>query len=63
MTPRLGDVLDSYEVIGRPVVTAAGLSYVPWIDQAVAPYSATRLPNGSATGLADALRRARLTAA
>lgn len=51
-------VLDSYEVIGLPVVSHDGLRYVPWIDRAVEPYTATRLPVGSGTGLADALRRA-----
>ena len=56
-------VLDSYEVIGLPVVGATRLSYVPWIDCAVQPYRATRLPLGMATGLADALRRASEAAA
>lgn len=51
-------VLDSYEVIGLPVVSRTGLRYVPWIDRAVEPYNATRLPCGSGTGLAEALRRA-----
>jgi len=54
-------VLDSYEVIGQPVVTGTRLSYVPWIDQAVRPYQATTVPSGVATGLAglaEALRRA-----
>lgn len=51
-------VLDSYEVIGQPVVGRTRLSYVPWIDRAVQPYQATRLPTGTVTGLADALRRA-----
>jgi hypothetical protein len=51
-------VLDSYEVIGLPVVSISGLSYVPWIDRAVEPYTATRLPAGTGTGLAEALRRA-----
>lgn len=51
-------VLDSYEVIGEPVVGLTRLSYVPWIDRAVSPYRATRLPVGTSTGLADALRRA-----
>ena len=57
------DVLDSYEVIGLPVVGVTRLSYVPWIDQAVEPYTATRLPHGTATGLADAFRRAGSAAA
>lgn len=56
-------VLDSYEVIGLPVVGATRLSYVPWIERAVQPYRATRLPLGSRTGLADALRRASEAAA
>lgn len=51
-------MLDSYEVIGLPVVGTTRLSYVPWIDRAVQPYGATRLPSGTATGLAEALRRA-----
>jgi hypothetical protein len=51
-------VLDSYEVIGLPVVTTTRLSYVPWIDLAVRPYTATSLPVGRMTGLADAFRRA-----
>ena len=53
-------VLDSYEVIGQPVVTSTRLSYVPWIDQAVSPYQATAVPSGVSTGLAalaEALRR------
>jgi hypothetical protein len=52
------DVLDSYEVIGQPVVGPMRLSFVPWIDQAVAPYQATRLPNCTVVGLWDALKRA-----
>lgn len=55
---RLLQVLDSYEVIGQPVVGSTRLSYVPWIDRAVEPYTATRLPSGTATGLAEAFRRA-----
>ncbi len=51
-------VLDSYEVIGEPVVGLTRLSYVPWIDRAVSPYQATRLPVGTCTGLSEALRRA-----
>jgi hypothetical protein len=53
-------VLESYEVIGLPVVSSTRLSYVPWIDRAVQPYSATRLPAGTGTisGLGEALRRA-----
>ena len=51
-------MLDSYEVIGLPVVGRTRLSYVPWIDRAVQPYGATRLPSGMVSGLADALRRA-----
>ncbi len=57
------DVIESYELTGSPVVTATRLSYVPWIDQAVKPYNATRLPVGPAQGLWDALQRARLVAA
>lgn len=53
------DVIDSYELIGTPVVSSTGLSYVPWIDQAVEPYQATRLPTGPAQGLWAALQRAR----
>jgi len=53
------DVLEPYEVIGQPVVSSTRLSYRPWIDEAVAPYGATRLPVGVAVGLRDALQRAR----
>lgn len=63
MFSRRLEVLDSYEVIGLPVVGAHRLSYVPWIDQAVQPYTVTRLPHGTATGLADAIRRAGVAAA
>jgi hypothetical protein len=52
------DVLDSYEVIGQPVVGSTRLTFIPWIDQAVAPYEATRLPNCTVVGLWDALKRA-----
>jgi hypothetical protein len=51
-------MLESYEVIGFPVVGRTRLSYVPWIDRAVQPYGATRLPSGMTSGLAAALRRA-----
>lgn len=51
-------MLDSYEVIGLPVVGVARLSYVPWIDRALQPYGATRLPSGRTSGLTEALRRA-----
>lgn len=51
-------MLDDYEVIGCPVVGPEGLSYERWIDQAVKPYEATRLPNCTVAGLWDALRRA-----
>lgn len=51
-------MLDDYEVIGCPVVGPDGLSYERWIDQAVKPYEATRLPNCTVAGLWDALRRA-----
>ncbi len=57
------DVLDSYELIGNPVVTSTRLAYVPWVQDAVRPYNATRLPVGPAQGLWDALHRARLVAA
>lgn len=56
-------VLDSYEVIGQPVVGQTRLSYVPWIECAVQPYTATRLPSGTATGLAAAFRRAEAASA
>jgi hypothetical protein len=58
MTPRLPGMLDGYEVIGQPVVGPTRLSYVPWIDQACAPYAVTRLPHCTVVGLWDALRRA-----
>jgi len=57
------EVLDSYELIGSPVVTSTRLAYVPWVQQAVQPYGATQLPNGPAQGLWQALQRARLAAA
>ena len=44
-------MLDSYEVIGQPQVHG-GLTYVPWVEQAVRPYVATRIPTGTRTGLA-----------
>lgn len=55
--------LDDYEVIGQPVVSADGLSYVPWIELAVEPYNATRLPNCTVVGLWDAIRRTGSSAA
>jgi hypothetical protein len=63
MIRRRLDVLESYELIGTPVVGATRLSYVPWVEQALKPYGATRLPTGTAPGLWDALNRARLVAA
>ena len=56
-------VLDSYEVIGKPMVGRTRLTYVPWIDCAVQPYRATRLPSGTGTGLAAAFRRAEAASA
>jgi hypothetical protein len=56
------DVLESYELIGSPVVTSTRLAYVPWVQQALQPYGATRLPNGPAQGLWKALQRAQLAA-
>lgn len=50
-------LLDDYEVIGQPVVSAAGIAYVPWVVEAVKPYNATRLPRCSVHGLWDALHR------
>jgi len=50
-------LLDAYEVIGEPVVTADRLSYVPWVERAVSPYNATRLPHCTILGLWDALQR------
>jgi|GEM_PF-7012267 hypothetical protein len=44
-------LLDRYEVIGQPQVHG-GLTYVPWVQQAVRPYVATRIPTGTQTGLA-----------
>jgi hypothetical protein len=57
------DVLDSYELIGSPIVTANRLAYVPWVQDALRPYNATRLPIGPVQGLSSALRKARLAAA
>lgn len=63
MSRRRLDDLDRYEVIGRPVVSRTGLTYVPWIDQAVEPYTVTQLPNCTVVGLWDALQRAGTTSA
>lgn len=52
-------LLDSYEVIGQPVVGQTRLSYRPWIDQAVGPYTVTAVPCGVATGLAGVATRLR----
>ncbi len=57
------DVLESYELTASPIVGATRLRYVPWVEQAVEPYHATRLPVGPVHGLWDALQRARLLAA
>ena len=57
------EVLESYELIGSPVVTSTRLAYVPWVQQAVQPYAANRLPNGPAQGIWKALHRARLAPA
>lgn len=57
------ELLDTYEVIGQPVVSSTRLAYRPWIDQAIAPYGATQLPTGTIVGLWDALQQARLRAA
>ncbi|MGK2950714.1 MAG: hypothetical protein ACSLFP_19240 [Acidimicrobiales bacterium] len=57
------ELLETYEVIGQPIVTSTRLAYRPWIDQAIAPYGATRLPTGTIVGLWDALQQARLQAA
>lgn len=62
MSRRRLQLIDRYEVIGQPVVTSTGLTYVPWIDQAIRPYRATRLPVGTETGLAEAYRRAHVGA-
>jgi hypothetical protein len=63
MIRRRLDVLESYELIGTPVVTTTRLCYIPWVEQALKPYNATRLPVGPTHGLWDALHRARLLAA
>jgi hypothetical protein len=57
------EVLDSYELIARPVVTSTRLAYVPWVQEALQPYGATQLPSGPTQGLWEALQRARLAAA
>lgn len=54
--------LDAYEVIGTPVVSSAGLAYVPWVEAAIEPYNITRLPHCTVHGLWDALRRSGLDA-
>jgi hypothetical protein len=56
------DVLESYELIGSPVVTATRVAYVPWVQEAVQPYGATRLPSGPVQGLWKALQQAQLAA-
>lgn len=58
MFQRRLDVLDSYEVLGQPVVGPTRLSFMSRVEQAVAPYGATRLPNCTVVGLWDALQRA-----
>lgn len=58
MSNRRIDVVESYEVLGQPVVGPTGLAYAPLIDEAIQPYQATRLPNCTVVGLWDALRRA-----
>lgn len=50
-------ILEDYEVIGTPIVSASGIAYVPWVEEAVKPYNATRLPHCTVHGLWDALRR------
>ena len=57
------EVLESYELIGSPVVTPTRLAYVPWVQKAVQPYGATRLPLGPALGLWKALQQAHRAAA
>jgi hypothetical protein len=57
VTRRRLDVLESYELTGTPVVGATRLSYVPWVEQALKPYGATRLPLGTTPGLWAALHR------
>ncbi|MGQ0832311.1 MAG: hypothetical protein ACT4OV_11595 [Microthrixaceae bacterium] len=54
------DVIDGYEVVGQPVVGPTGLTYLSWLEQALEPYTATRLPVGAVAGLQAALRRAEL---
>lgn len=55
-------VIDSYEVVGHPVVGPVGLKYQPWLSVAVLPYRATQLPVGSPCGLAQAIARAQSAA-
>ena len=62
MNRRRLEVLESYELIGSPVVTSTRLAYVPWVRQAVQPYGATRIPSGPTQGLWKALQEARLAA-
>jgi hypothetical protein len=57
------EVLESYELIGSPVITSTRLAYISWVQQAVQPYGATQLPSGPAQGLREALQRARIAAA
>lgn len=44
-------LLDRSKVIGYPEAHG-GLTYVPWVEEAVRPYVATRIPTGTGTGLA-----------
>lgn len=48
-------VIEPYEVLGEPRVTATGIAYRSIVDLVTAPYRATRLPTGCPTGLAEAL--------
>jgi hypothetical protein len=56
-------VLESYEVIGQPVVSRTRLSYVSRVEHAVRPYTATQVPSGTATGLAPVSAALRATLA
>jgi hypothetical protein len=52
-------VIEPYEVLGEPRVTATGIAYRSIIDMVTEPYRATRLPVGCPTGLIEALALAK----
>jgi hypothetical protein len=53
-------VIEPYEVLGEPRVTATGVAYRSIVELVTEPYRATRLPVGRPTGLAQALAMAQV---